>query len=74
MLRVQWGYQIRLELAIQTPGCPLKKQGILNSGLAIVMESVFKGSGASNYLEITPNFALEEHYIHTTHKSLNQFG
>ncbi len=38
------------------------------------MKSAFKGSGAPKYLEISPNFTHKEHYIHTAHRSLNQFG
>ncbi len=52
----------------------ISKASPTNSGLAVQMKSILKGSGASKYLEICPDLTLKEHYIHTAHRSLNQFG
>ena len=43
-----------------------------DSSLPVQMEWVLKGSGASKYEEIGPNFDLIEHYIHMLDGKLSQ--
>ncbi len=43
-----------------------------NLDLPVYIKSVLKVSGALKYVEISPDFDLKEHYIHTPDGNLSQ--
>ena len=63
------------EKAFIGPIFTIQKASPTNSNLSVQMELVLKGSEASKYVEIAPNFDLKhvkEHYIHTSDGNLSQ--